>query len=241
MLTGGIRLGRFFNVSLYLNPWWFLILFLNVIPLLIPGEDFNPTAAGLNLIIIIGIYVSVVIHEYAHVFAARHYGIGTRRITIHIFGGAAQLEGIPFGLRECAISIAGPICSAVLAIPLLLIARTFTPLVDSNVLFKLLDIVYIIGVINVILCIFNVLPIFPMDGGRVLRGLLFYFTKRIRLSTTIAVVVAAITIPVTFHFLLPLNIWSVMIMLLLVLMALTELSFILVRYNDDGSLKELKQ
>jgi Zn-dependent protease len=80
-----------------------------------------------------------------------------------------------------------------------------------------------------------------MDGGRVLRGLLFYFTKRIRLSTTIAVIVAAITIPVTFHFLLPLNIWSVMIMLLLVLMALTELSFILVRYNDDGSLKELKQ
>ncbi len=116
----------------------------------------------------IGLFFSVAVHEFGHAYAARRYDIGTESITLWIFGGLAALESMPREWnREFWIAVAGPITSVLLGVGfygLLQVVPGGLPLV-----------VFIVGwlaVINVVLAIFNMVPAFPMDGGRVLRALL---------------------------------------------------------------------
>ncbi|MFC4542588.1 site-2 protease family protein [Halosolutus amylolyticus] len=116
----------------------------------------------------VGLFVSVAAHELGHAYAARRYDIGTESITLWIFGGLAALESIPREWnREFWIAVAGPITSVLVGVGfagLLQVVPGGLPIV-----------VFVVGwlaVINVILAIFNMVPAFPMDGGRVLRALL---------------------------------------------------------------------
>ncbi len=123
---------------------------------------------------IAGVFGSVVAHEFGHAMAARHYGIPTLDITLLPIGGVARLARLPEKpMQELVIALAGPAVNVVLALGLFILFSLgvqvghFAPALGNQ-----MDLVAQLIAANVVLCVFNLLPAFPMDGGRVLRGLL---------------------------------------------------------------------
>jgi Zn-dependent protease len=111
-------------------------------------------------------------------------GIPVRRITLFIFGGIAQIEGEPDEPSvEFKMAIAGPAMSVFLYIFLLLLARVFGFLGSTNVVIAALT---YIAQVNLILAIFNLVPAFPLDGGRILRSVLWYLKGDYQSATRIA-------------------------------------------------------
>ncbi|QPV63532.1 site-2 protease family protein [Halosimplex litoreum] len=116
----------------------------------------------------VGLFASVGVHELGHAWAARRYGIGTQSITLWLLGGIAALEEMPREWnREFWIAIAGPITSVLTGVACyaLLLAVPGSATVVGFVFGWLV-------VTNLLLAVFNLLPAFPMDGGRILRALL---------------------------------------------------------------------
>lgn len=126
--------------------------------------------------LILAIFFCVVLHELGHSLVARRTGVIVRRIVLYPFGGAAQLDRIPERpAQELAIAIAGPLVSAAIA-GLLMLARGGWPDLEA-----LLErpmsagwFVDMLAATNVALAVFNLLPVFPSDGGRILRALLAF-------------------------------------------------------------------
>ena len=122
----------------------------------------------IGVVAAVGLFFSVAVHELGHAYAARRYGIGTRSITLWIFGGLAALETMPREWnREFWIALAGPVTSVLLGVGFWL-----TLLVVPGSLPVIVFVVGWLAVINVVLAVFNMIPAFPMDGGRILRALL---------------------------------------------------------------------
>jgi stage IV sporulation protein FB len=116
----------------------------------------------------------VLAHEFGHIFTARYFGVATPTVTLLPIGGVAQLERIPEKpSEEFLVAIAGPLVNVAIAIVLVVFfgasldARNLTSMDNSTV--HMLD---RLAVVNVFLVVFNMIPAFPMDGGRVLRALL---------------------------------------------------------------------
>ncbi len=132
-------------------------------------------AAWEGVIFISLLFFCVLLHEFGHVFAARYFGVKTPDITLWPFGGIASLERIPEKpIQEFVVAIAGPLVNV--AIAGVLIAYLGTTNIDVQALTKIEDpatsmIVKLAGA-NIFLVLFNLIPAFPMDGGRVLRALL---------------------------------------------------------------------
>ncbi|MBK9255296.1 MAG: site-2 protease family protein [Saprospiraceae bacterium] len=123
------------------------------------------------------LFFCVVLHEYGHALAARHFGIKTRDIIISPIGGLARLERLPEKpIQEFYIALAGPLVNVViggvLAIFLLLFTGYVKPEVDAFNFDDPVEFIRYIAWINFALFLFNLVPAFPMDGGRVLRSLL---------------------------------------------------------------------
>ncbi len=118
---------------------------------------------------LIAMFACVVAHEYGHVLMARHFGIGTRDITLYPIGGVASLNSLPLKpQQEMAVALAGPAVNVVISFMLLLallLVGHWTPGLYSPTEFL---VTLLIG--NVVLAGFNLIPAFPMDGGRVLRA-----------------------------------------------------------------------
>lgn len=151
----------------------------------------SPFSAGMVCIALL----SVVPHEYGHALAARWYGIKTHRIVIYPVGGIAFIEANNIEKwREFVIAAAGPLVSLALAIIGLLLFWLQGPtphyVVDNGVATVVNEyqpgLWFYIFAVNMVLVIFNVLPIFPMDGGRMLRGVLSMFMNHVT-STRICV------------------------------------------------------
>jgi Zn-dependent protease len=134
--------------------------------------------AGMALFV--GVFACILLHELGHALAARRYGIGTRSITLLPFGGLAALERIPSSPRkELVIALAGPAVNVV-------IAAVLWPIVYLSDGFGVT-----LLAINIMLVLFNLLPAFPMDGGRVLRAALATRMDHLR-ATRIAVIVGRV-------------------------------------------------
>lgn len=124
------------------------------------------------------LFLFVIMHEYGHALTARRYGIATRDIIISPIGGVARLEGLPSQPRhELLIAIAGPmvnVCLAILFLIILLVCQyDIMPQSDRiNLIASPSDFISYLLLINGALVVFNMVPAFPMDGGRVLRAVL---------------------------------------------------------------------
>jgi stage IV sporulation protein FB len=132
-------------------------------------------AAWTSLIFIVLVFLCVLLHEFGHIFTARAFGVQTPDVVLLPIGGVARLERIPEKPREeFLIAIAGPLVNVVIAGVLLLFAGAD---VSSNAAMAAVDNTKIpmvdrLAAVNLFLALFNLIPAFPMDGGRVLRALL---------------------------------------------------------------------
>lgn len=170
------RLGAMFGIPVYLD-WSTIFLAL----MFLQSGDIV-FALGLAVILL----ASIVLHELGHSLTARCFGCETRDITLTVIGGCASLERMPRkAWQEFLVSAAGPATSFVLGIALY-IASAFLP--NGNLLGYLL---MAGGYLNIGLGLFNLLPGFPMDGGRIFRSVMRAFMSRTK-ATYVAMVVGRV-------------------------------------------------
>jgi Zn-dependent protease/predicted transcriptional regulator len=132
----------------------------------------------------VGLFLSIIIHELTHSLVARHFGLSIKEITLFIFGGVAHMEKDPPHPRaEFLISVVGPLSSFSVALVMLAVRRfgeaAGWPVTVNGVTDYLFW-------LNVLLAVFNLIPAFPLDGGRILRSALWQWKKDLRWSTDIA-------------------------------------------------------
>ena len=165
-----VHMGRVLGIDSYVHwSFWILLIWIGISESLAHGLLQGLVATAIVLVL----FACVFLHELGHALAARSYQIRTRDITLLPIGGIARLETPPpSGLPEIVIALAGPAVNLAIAAVLwiwLSLTRQTWPL-DSQViqLSPLQQIYYV----NLFLVVFNMLPAFPMDGGRVLRSIL---------------------------------------------------------------------
>ncbi|HEY7520626.1 MAG TPA: site-2 protease family protein [Methylomirabilota bacterium] len=173
MLTGwSWKLGRIAGIDVYMHGTFLILLTWVGVSHYLERHRWIDAAAG--LVFIVALFVIVVLHELGHALTARRYGIRTRDITLLPIGGVARLERMPDDPRqELLVAFAGPAVNVGLAVLLFTLmpsamttpALASVPAFDSGFIGRL-------AWVNVALAVFNLLPAFPMDGGRVLRALL---------------------------------------------------------------------
>lgn len=185
----GWRLFTLSGIDVEINPSWLVIFVLLVLAMMTemghaaPGAP--PWQSGIaGIVAALLLFASVLFHELAHSLAARHYGLGIARITLFIFGGVAQSKGeAKTGVAELVIAGIGPLSSVALAAVLigLSYALRHLPLGPLPA-----AVAYRVGIINLYLAGFNLLPAFPLDGGRLLRASLWEWWGDLRRSTQVA-------------------------------------------------------
>ena len=187
-----IKLGRIFGVEIGLHYSWFLIALLITFSLEGEFQTNNPqwsdslrwTSAVVTALLF---FISIVVHELSHALVAKARGLPVRSITLFALGGVAQIEKEAADAKtEFWMGIVGPITSFVIGLICLAIAFAFGWTPPQFPHQPLPAILMWLGVINIGLAIFNMIPGFPLDGGRVLRGVLWWITGNARRATTIA-------------------------------------------------------
>lgn len=167
-----LKLGRILGVDVYIHLTFLLLLGFVGIANWLTDRTFASAFSGVAFFA--SLFICVLLHEYGHALAARRFGIQTRDITLLPIGGVARLERMPEKpLQELWVAVAGPLVNIVVAGGLLaglVLSGNWQPLeslstTKGNLAERLL-------VVNIFLVLFNMIPAFPMDGGRVLRSLL---------------------------------------------------------------------
>ncbi|HZI89472.1 MAG TPA: site-2 protease family protein, partial [Candidatus Polarisedimenticolia bacterium] len=138
------------------------------------GSSRGFAAAIGSVLFLLSAFACVVLHEFGHALTARRYGVVTRDITLLPIGGVARLDRFPrHPSQEIAIALMGPAVNVVIAGALYLVMRFSSTVYDfGNPLLLERSFVARLFVFNVLVTLFNLVPAFPMDGGRVLRALL---------------------------------------------------------------------
>ncbi|MEE9251892.1 MAG: site-2 protease family protein [Thermodesulfobacteriota bacterium] len=176
MFGRGVRLGRVLGIEIYVDYSWLIIFILLLWSL--SGGFFPNRYPGLSRVVylVLGgasavlLFVCVLLHELSHSYIAQRSGIPVPRITLFIFGGVAQISEEPRSAKtEFNIAVAGPVCS--LALSVLFWAFSQLRLFSGDVRFVALF--EYLAVVNLALVIFNMVPGFPLDGGRILRAYLW--------------------------------------------------------------------
>jgi Zn-dependent protease len=185
----GLRLGRLLGVEVTLD-WSLLIIFLLLTLTLSAGilPVWHPDWGGLTVLLTavaaaVLFLASVLVHELSHAVVGRRLGISVGQITLFVFGGMAHMKNEPRTWRaELGMAIAGPLTSLVLGFVSLYLAGLVGgpmefdpehPMEAVSALNPLATILFWLGPINIMLGLFNMVPGFPLDGGRVLRALLW--------------------------------------------------------------------
>ncbi len=187
-----IPLFRLFGFSVGIDLSWFIIVVLITWTLaegmFAPGPFADALGLGalpavarwtMGVVGALGLFASIVLHELAHSLVARRYGMQMKGITLFIFGGVAEMgEEPPNPEAELLVAIAGPLASIVIGSGLLLLCLVpWPPAVQAVMIYT--------GFINLALVAFNVLPAFPLDGGRVLRSILWAWKNDLRWATRV--------------------------------------------------------
>jgi Zn-dependent protease/CBS domain-containing protein len=199
IMRDGIRIGRVFGINIYLD-WSWIFIFLLVTWSLAIGvfPVWHPDwSTGLSLVVAtvasLLFFASVLLHELSHSLVARARGLPVRNITLFLFGGASNLEREPHDPKtEFLVAIVGPITSIALGFIFLFLAGSLAsningimddPFETFSKLSPLATLLLWLGPINILVGLFNLLPGFPLDGGRILRSILWAVTKNFRKAT----------------------------------------------------------
>lgn len=186
-MNASIKLGKIGGIPIGLHFSWFLIFFLLTWSLSIGyfPEMYPQVSSGMHLVMAVItsllFFSSVLAHELGHSFVAIRNQIPVRSINLFIFGGVAQIQQEPKSAgAEFRIAIAGPLVS-------LLLAGVFGGLylLDQQIPILAAPSLYLMR-INFVLALFNMIPGFPLDGGRVLRAIIWWRTNNMRRATQIA-------------------------------------------------------
>jgi len=193
MLKGGIPIGKAFGIQLRLHYSWFFIFAL--VTWLLATNYFTPTdyptwslsaRIGAGLITSVLFFGSVLVHELMHSIISQRQGIPVQSITLFFLGGVSQITSEPRQPGdEFRMAIAGPLSSLVIGgifLGFYLQLRGF----DTFAAQFVAGIAYWLGIINLFLGVFNLIPGFPLDGGRVLRSLLWWRGRNLTSATRIA-------------------------------------------------------
>jgi len=185
-----ITLFKLFGFAVRLDMSWLILAVLVTWSLatgLFPSEYKGLTTAAywwMGVAGALGLFLSIVFHELCHSLIARTYGLAMKGITLFIFGGVAEMDDEPPSAKaEFFMAIAGPISSFLLAAAfygLRLVAASASWPVTIVGTFRYL------AFLNLLLAVFNLIPGFPLDGGRVLRAILWHVKDNIRWATRIA-------------------------------------------------------
>lgn len=177
------------GIPIFVNPSWFilfglttLVLATQVYPATIDNQS-TSTHILMALVSAVLFFVSIILHELAHSAIARLYHIPVRSITLFLFGGVAQItRDATRPANELLMAIAGPFMSLVLGV--LFIGAWILTGQETDSPAHI--IVFWVGAMNIVLAVFNMLPAFPMDGGRVFRSLVWLITGSYHRATRIA-------------------------------------------------------
>lgn len=190
MFGKGIRLLKVFGFEVRIDASWLLLAVLIILSLsrgYFPHyyRDLGPGSYWvMGCIGAVGLFISIIIHELCHSLVARMFGISMKGISLFIFGGVAQMEEDPRSPQaEFFMAIAGPAASFALA------GLFFGLEAVLNILTVPVPVTAVVGYLswmNLVLAFFNLIPAFPLDGGRVLRAALWAWKKNLRRATRIA-------------------------------------------------------
>jgi Zn-dependent protease/CBS domain-containing protein len=209
-MRSNIKLGKISGIEIGLHYSWFIIAALIAFSLLEHFHQMNPNWSSrqiwtMALFTAVLFFISLVLHELAHSLVAQRRGLKVKAITLFALGGVSQIQDDATDAKtEFWVAIAGPIASLIIGFLCLAIAPGLgwrrlpeSPTAVSAVLFWL-------GYINISLAVFNLIPGFPLDGGRVLRSIVWAITKNADRATRIAARVGQV---VAFLFILD-GIWQ---------------------------------
>ncbi len=201
-MGAGFRIGRIAGIDVHLD-WSLLIVFTLITISLGSGlfpvwhPDWSPAQVWITaLAAALLFFVSVLLHEMSHALVGRRYGVDVRRITLFVFGGMAQIENEPPSWRaELWMAIVGPVTSLVLGVGCAVLAAYLAgpQTIDPDDLGQTLSglqsvptMLLWLGQVNILLAVFNLVPGFPLDGGRVLRAVLWGATGNLQRATRLA-------------------------------------------------------
>jgi Zn-dependent protease/predicted transcriptional regulator len=182
-----INLGRVFGIKIGLHYSWFIIALLIVLSLFAQFHATNPTwgngvILALALSTAILFFVSLLLHELAHSVVARSQGLPVREITLFALGGVSQIEKEPTSAKlEFWMAFVGPLTSVCIGLVFLAVSKLVGA--ASNPIAAMF---LWLGYINLGLAGFNLIPGYPLDGGRILRALIWWKTGDVERSTRIA-------------------------------------------------------
>lgn len=166
------KVGQYAGIGVYIHATFYLLL--AWVGFVYWRHTGTMLGVATGIAFVLALFLCVVLHEYGHALTARRYGIRTRDITLYPIGGVARLERMPDKpMQELWVALAGPAVNVVIAIGLYaFLALTHRIPVIGDASMTQGGFIQRLMVLNVFLAVFNMIPAFPMDGGRVLRALL---------------------------------------------------------------------
>jgi len=190
MFSNAIKLFTFSGFEIKVDASWLLIATLitwgltkHYYPYSFPGQS-TDIYLIMSIITMLCFFASLLLHEIAHSVVARRFDVPIKGITLFLFGGVAELQSEPQSARaEFWIAIAGPVMSVTLSFGFWGLAQILELLHANQATVEILSYLF---VINLVLALFNLVPAFPLDGGRILRAYLWHRQKDLLRATEIA-------------------------------------------------------
>ena len=187
-----IKLGRIFGIEIGLHYSWLVIALLIVFSLAGHFREINPNwGDGVVLMTAVAtgvlFFAAIIAHELAHSLVAKLRGLPVKSITLFALGGVSQIEKeAPDAKTEFLVAIVGPLISFLIGVALLALSVALGWRAEGTPSTPLMAMLVWLGYINIVLAVFNLIPGYPLDGGRVLRSIVWWINKDMVRSTKIA-------------------------------------------------------
>src|SRR5579864_7713941 len=191
-MRSSIRLGRLFGIEVGLHYSWFLIALLITMSLTAQfHQNHSDWSEGIvwatSILTALLFFAALLAHEMSHALVARSHGLKTREITLFALGGVAQIEKEPEDPKtEFWVGIVGPFSSAVIGLICLGISWAGGWRMGATPETPVLSMLVWLGYINLTLAAFNLIPGFPLDGGRILRAIIWWINGNAKRATFLA-------------------------------------------------------